>query len=84
MTCILKIYSFLKLFSQRSNELYRSQIDQGHREIAKKNRELINKIHDVDSLRNRYEEAYAAAEPVGTISSKVRYTIKFYLTTYRF
>jgi len=42
--------------------------------LAKKNRELIQKIHEVDSLKVKYEEAYAAIEPVGTLgttSSKV-------------
>jgi len=42
--------------------------------LAKKNRELIQKIHEVDSLKAKYEEAFAAIEPVGTLgttSSKV-------------
>jgi len=43
--------------------------------MAKRNRELIHRIHEVDSLKTRYEEAYASMEqPIGTLgtaSSKV-------------
>ncbi len=45
--------------------------------MAKRNRELIHRIHEVDSLKTRYEEAYASMEqPIGTLgtaSSKVNF-----------
>lgn len=61
----------------RSKELYRSQVEGHQREMAKRNRELIHRIHEVDSLKTRYEEAYASMEqPIGTLgtaSSKVNF-----------
>ena len=42
---------------QKSRDLFRSQIERNNLEIAQKNRELLERIKEVDVLRGRYEDS---------------------------
>lgn len=49
-----KIFFF---YSNRGRELYKMQWERNNADLTLKNKELIEKIHEVDSLKRKYEEA---------------------------
>jgi len=55
--------------------LYKVQSEQNNAEIAKKNRELMEKLQQMDILKAKYEEAINNVEPIKT-SSKVNKSFK--------
>jgi hypothetical protein len=59
------------LFRQRSRDLYKNQLEKNNADIAQKNRELLQKIQEVDALKQKYEEAIASVDPITTATSKV-------------
>jgi len=57
---------------QRSRDIYKSQLEEQHIDITKKNKELIEKIQEVDALKAKYQEALANVNPITTsTTSKV-------------
>ena len=59
---------------QRSRDIYKSQLEENHVDITKKNKELIEKIQEVDALKYKYQDALANVNPMSTTStSKVNF-----------
>jgi len=55
----------------RSRDMYKSQLERNNMEITMRNKELIEKIQEVDALKMKYEEALANVEPMTLTTSKV-------------
>jgi len=55
----------------RSRDMYKSQLENNNNEITKKNKELIEKIRELDGLKNKYEEALANMEPLSMTGSRI-------------
>jgi len=59
-------------YSQRSRDIYKTQLEEQHVDITKKNKELIEKIQEVDALKAKYQEALTNVNPITTsTTSKV-------------
>jgi len=57
---------------QRSRDIYKAQLEENSHDITKKNKELIEKIQEVDALKARYQEALNNVNPITTsTTSKV-------------
>jgi len=46
--------------------LYRSQLEKNEVELTVKNKELLEKIHQIDALKEKYEEAIANVDPIAS------------------
>jgi len=51
---------------KNSRDLYKVQCEQNNMDIAKKNKELLDKLAQVDALKAKYEEAITNYEPIKT------------------
>ena len=47
----------------KTRDLYKAQWERNNLDITMKNKELIEKIHEVDNLRRRYEDALGRLPP---------------------
>jgi chromosome segregation ATPase len=55
----------------RSRDMYKAQLERNNLEITKKNKELIERIQEVDALKMKYEDALNNMEHVSMTGSKV-------------
>jgi len=55
----------------KSRDLYKAQLERNNFEITKKNKELIERIQEVDVLKMKYEEALTNMEPITMTGSKI-------------
>ena len=71
--CQLCFIIFYNIYRQNSRHSYsykpQSEIDKA--ELARRNRELIAKIQEVDDLKTQYEEALGSIDPIATGTSRV-------------
>jgi len=65
-TCRDFLLSFLIYYRQNARDLYRSQLEKNEIELSAKNKELIEKIYQIDLLKVKYEEAIANVDPITT------------------
>lgn len=61
--------------------MYKAQFEQNNIDIAMKNRELIDKIQQVDALKMKYEDAIANVEPIKTSSKVKRFVVIYFVKT---
>jgi len=51
---------------QNARDMYRNQLEKNEVELTVKNKELLEKIHQIDALKDRYEEAIANVDPIAS------------------
>ena len=59
----------------KSRDLFKNQLDKNNADIGRKNKELIDKIQDLDQVKRKYEEAISNVEPGSLSNSRVNYLI---------
>jgi len=70
----------IKFFRKHSRDLYKIQSEQNNTEIAKKNRELMEKLQQMDILKAKYEEAITNVEPIKATTKVINFFFKILIT----
>ena len=55
----------------KSRDFYKNQMEKNNADTARKNKELMDKIQDLDAVKRKYEETITANPDANLSSSKV-------------
>jgi len=65
--CIIeKRINSKKKFREQAKDMYQKQAERNSTELTRKNRELVDKIQELDILKMKYEEALANYQALNT------------------